>query len=63
MGGPSPYTSLQDAARMFAVHPRTLRRLISAGQLPAYRVGNQIRIATVDLEKAIRPIPTAGESQ
>lgn len=49
-----------EAAEEFGVHLRTIRRMISDGRLPAYRVGPRlIRINREDLEKAMRPIPTA----
>ncbi|WP_428094836.1 helix-turn-helix domain-containing protein [Demequina sp.] len=37
-------------------HPDTTRRLISRGELPAYRVGRAIRIKRSDLERALRPV-------
>ena len=37
--------SLAEAAHCLRVHPASIRRLISRGQLPAFRVGGQIRIA------------------
>ena len=31
--------TIETAAEMLAVHPRTIRRYISSGDLPAYRIG------------------------
>ena len=45
---------------MLAVHPRTIRRYISSGDLPAYRIGpRQIRVRASDVDALLVPIPTA----
>lgn len=47
--------SIREAADLLGVHPRTLRRWISAGRLPATlipgRFGGEYRIAAKDLEQ------------
>lgn len=51
--------SIQEAARLCAVHPDTIRRRISSGQLTAYRFGPKlIRVDVTELEALLRPIPT-----
>ena len=53
--------SITDAAAYFDCAPRTVRRWISSGLLPAYRLGP--RLLKVDLSEAenvLRRIPTAG---
>lgn len=53
--------TIESAAEMLAVHPRTIRRYIAAGDLPAYRIGaRQIRVRTSDVDALLVPIPTAG---
>ena len=53
---PDKLLSLQEAADLLGVHPRTLRRWIIAGRLPATllpgRFGGEYRIAEDDLEQA-----------
>ena len=54
--------TIDDAAEELGVSKRTLRRLISSGSLPAYRVGSQaIRIKPADLEKALKPVIPNGK--
>lgn len=56
----SPYLTLKEAAAYAGVSEITLRRWISAGKVPAYRQGPRlIKIKRGDLERLIRPIPTA----
>ena len=53
--------TIEGAADMLAVHPRTIRRYIAAGDLPAYRLGpRQIRVRMSDVDALLTPIPTAG---
>ena len=53
--------TIETAADMLAVHPRTIRRYISSGDLPAYRIGaRQIRVRASDVDALLVPIPTAG---
>lgn len=54
------WLSLQDAAAMYGVCVKTLRRAIDRGDLQAGRVGPKvIRVRLVDLERLFRPIPSA----
>ena len=57
---PAPeWLSLQKAALIYDVSVDTLRRSISAGRLPASRLGTRlIRVRIADLERLYRPIPT-----
>ncbi|SNC71564.1 DNA binding domain-containing protein, excisionase family [Kytococcus aerolatus] len=49
------------AAEHLNVSPRTLRRMVSEGRIPAYRLGPRlIRFDVADLDAALRPIPTVG---
>ena len=55
--------TIEGAAEMLAVHPRTIRRYIAAGDLPAYRIGaRHIRVRTSDVDALLVPIPTAGKA-
>jgi len=52
--------SLGDAAEYLGVNERTLRRMISAGDLPAYRLGSKtIRVDAQDIDDMLNPIPNA----
>ena len=44
------FSSLQDAAERINLHPRTLRRAIDAGDLPAYKFGSALRVRLDDLD-------------
>ncbi|MGX1806054.1 excisionase family DNA-binding protein [Nocardia sp. NPDC055321] len=50
------YLSVQEAADRASVSTDTVRRMISSGQLKAYRFRGQIRIAIEDFHAAMRPI-------
>lgn len=55
--------SLETAADELGVSKRTVRRLISAGQLPAYRVGEQsVRIDINDIASVLKPIVPDGKT-
>ena len=51
---PKKLVSLALAAEYAGVHPRTLRRQIAAGHLPAVRVGRNIKIDLNDLEAILK---------
>ena len=57
---PKPeWLSLQQAATIYGISVDPLRRSISAGRLPASRLGTRlIRVRIADLERLYRPIPT-----
>lgn len=53
------YLTLQEAATLYKVSPRTLRRRIAEGHLDAVRVGpRSIRISADDVQNLARKIPT-----
>lgn len=53
--------SIAEAATYFDVSTRTIRRYISNGFLPAYRVGPRlIKVDLDELDKLARRVPTAG---
>lgn len=57
-----PMISAAAAAEELGVHPATIRRMISRGELPAYKLGpKSIRIARSDLDrfKHRRPVTPA----
>ncbi|WP_082942950.1 helix-turn-helix domain-containing protein [Mycobacterium sp. 852002-40037_SCH5390672] len=56
------WVSLYDAADELGCSIRHLRRLISAGELRAYRIGTHrmIRIDRADLDKVIQPVVPNG---
>lgn len=53
--------SIQAAAKAFGVSVDTVRRRISDGSLPAYRLGKRlIRVSVRDLDLMFSRIPTVG---
>jgi excisionase family DNA binding protein len=56
------YEPLEDAAQRWAVHPRTLRRMGSRGEITLYRVGSKklLRVDPDEVDAAMVPIPTVG---
>lgn len=42
--------SVNEVASRLGVHPRTVRRLIAAGDLIAHRIGRSIRVSDHDLQ-------------
>ena len=50
---------LQQSAARLNVSVWTVRRRIADGSLPAVRVGTQIRIRESDIDRLLRPIPSA----
>jgi excisionase family DNA binding protein len=58
------YISLQTTADLFEVSTWTVRRWVSSGQLPAYRLGegsNLLRVKRSDAEALLHRVPTAGQ--
>ena len=50
-------TTLKVAAKYADVHPRTLRRWIAAGRVPAYRLGPRlIKVDLDELDEFMRPV-------
>ena len=55
--------SLETAADELGVSKRTVRRLISGGELRAYRVGKQsVRIDVNDIAAVLKPIVPDGKT-
>lgn len=51
----------REAAEYLGITDRTLRRMIAAGDLPAYRLGPRLlRLDLADLDKLLRPVPVGG---
>ncbi|MBK9696762.1 MAG: helix-turn-helix domain-containing protein [Propionibacteriaceae bacterium] len=56
----SQWLTLAQAAQTLGVCTRTIRRRISTGDLPAYKIGRKaIRIKVADLDRISRRIPSA----
>lgn len=56
----SQYISIKAAAERYAVSPRTIRRRIADGTLPAVHASSRlIRVPEEQLDLVFRPIPTA----
>lgn len=49
--------TVDEAARIIACHPVTLRRMIQRGDLPALRVGRQYRVRLSDLQPEVLGSP------
>jgi excisionase family DNA binding protein len=54
------WVSLDKAAQRLDCSRQTLRRMIAAGEIPAYRVGK--RLLRVDMNDLLRRVPTAGSA-
>lgn len=54
---PPIWLSPQQAAAEYGVSLSTIRRRITEGRLPAYRVGQQLRIKATDLDKLAQRVP------
>jgi excisionase family DNA binding protein len=55
-----PTISIAEAATQLGCHPDTVRRMIAAGTLPAFRVGPRlIRLKQEDVAAVARPLATA----
>lgn len=53
--------SVDQAADFLSCSPRTVRRMVSRGQIAGFRVGSRmLRVDLTELEAQLRPIPTAG---
>lgn len=53
------YLTVGQAARQLSVHPSTVRRWISQGKLPAYRLGEKrVGVRQTDLEQVVSPLVT-----
>jgi len=58
---PEQLASVESAAAHVDVSTRTIRRWISSGLLPGYRVGpHLVRVDLADLDQLAQRIPTAG---
>ncbi|MCG7597842.1 helix-turn-helix domain-containing protein [Mycobacterium sp. PSTR-4-N] len=55
---PAPaYFGIPDAAAYLGVEHKTVRRLITSGELPAYRLGKRlIKIKVADLDALLTPM-------
>ena len=49
--------SIAEAADYVPCSPKTIRRRIAAGALPAYRSGRLIRVDRDDVDAMLKPIP------
>jgi excisionase family DNA binding protein len=61
---PRKYYSLDEAAELVGTSTRSLRRLISNGQLKAVRIGTDTRLIRIDrdeLDKVIHPVTPNGK--
>jgi excisionase family DNA binding protein len=47
---PKPLLTLNEAASLLAVSPKTLQRLVARGDLAVIRVGSSLRFAVSDLD-------------
>ena len=47
---PKPLPTLNEAAILLSISPKTLQRLVARGDLAVIRVGSSLRFSTGDLE-------------
>ncbi len=57
-GGHLTFYSVAGAAREFGQSPKTVRRLIAAGLLPARHLGSDTVLLKADLDRFLRELPT-----
>ena len=58
---PARPASIAVAAQQHGVHPRTIRRRIADGSLTGYRFGpHLLRVDLDEVDRLLRPVPTAG---
>jgi excisionase family DNA binding protein len=55
---PPAYLSIQAVAARYDLSTKTVRRLVSEGRLPAYKIGHNIRLLRTDVEALAQRIPT-----
>ena len=55
-----PELSISDCAKRGEVHENTVRRWIQSGELPAYKLGRQVRIHEADFAALYTRIPVYG---
>lgn len=61
MRNKSVYISLQDAADMLSVSPRTITRYVAAGYLEAGTLpGGAIRLSRLQVLGCVKPLPKKG---
>lgn len=61
---PAAYLTIPEVADLLRVDERTVRRWISAGELPARRYGRRaVRIREADLEAFGRPLNVAARAR
>lgn len=48
--------STAQAAERLNISPKTVRRLMLDGTLPAYKVGRALRFKETDLKRAMKPV-------
>lgn len=57
------YVGIPEAATYLDVATKTVRRMITEGRLPAYRLGNRvIKVRIADLDAALTPIGGASHA-
>ncbi len=56
------YVSLETLAHRYECSVRTIRRQVSEGRIPAFRLPGSrlLRVRLADADAALRPLPTAG---
>lgn len=55
---------INQASEYADVNPKTIRRWIAAGHVPAYRLGPRLlKVDLNELDAMLRPIPTVGGGQ
>ena len=55
-----PWLTIQEAADLFKVSTKTIRRRLADGSIPALRLGGVIRINPADLAQAGAPVQYLG---
>lgn len=53
------WATIDEGAKHVGVHPKTLRRHIAAGIVPAHRLGRSVRVDLAELDAAFQRVPSA----
>lgn len=57
-----PLLRMSEVTALLDCHERTVRGLVSSGDLPGYRLGREFRFKATDVLALLKPIPTTADT-